>query len=316
MKLQTQLPLHPEKHNQIDYGSQIMLLGSCFVENIGEKLDYYKFQNFQNPFGILFHPLALENLITNAINQKVYTDSDVFFNNDQWQCYEAHSKLSKTTKDAFLRLLNSRIEISRNYLIGASHLIITLGTAWVYRHIASDTIVANCHKVPQKQFLKELLTVDTIANSLEAMVALIKQINPNVTILFTISPVRHLKDGFTENSLSKAHLVSAVHHVVEPRNRIYYFPSYEIMLDELRDYRFYNEDLVHPNNLAVNYIWERFQHVWIHQSAFNTLEEVDNVQKGLNHKPFNPNSESYQKFLKELKIKQEKLQSKYAHMKF
>ncbi|WP_179351698.1 GSCFA domain-containing protein [Winogradskyella vidalii] len=316
MKLQTQIPLKPQQHNQIDYNSKLLLLGSCFSENIGEIFHYFKFQSTVNPFGILFQPLAIESLITNAINEKVYTESDLLFQNEQWHCFEAHSQLSSASKEDILQRLNQQIQFANQQITTASHIIITLGTSWVYREKATDTIVANCHKVPQKQFLKELLSVDTITESLKAIIALIKSVNPKVSCLFTVSPVRHTKDGFVENMQSKAHLISAIHNVVEPRQQNYYFPSYEIVMDELRDYRFYAEDMIHPNQTAIYYIWERFQKVWMSEAAFEIMDRVETIQKGLQHKPFNSDSEAHQKFLKNLKSKIEKLQEKHPSIAF
>ncbi|WP_347922704.1 GSCFA domain-containing protein [Pontimicrobium sp. SW4] len=316
MKLQTTIPLEPQQHNQIDYNSSILLLGSCFVENIGNKLDYFKFQNLQNPFGILFQPLAIEKLITNAINKKEYTEDDIFFHNEQWHCYDAHSKLSNASKEDLLNDLSKKIKLTNQLIYESTHIIITLGTSWVYRFVETDTIVGNCHKVPQKQFLKELISIDKITESLQSIIALIKSVNNTVSILFTVSPVRHLKDGFIENSRSKSHLVSAIHQVVEPRNKINYFPSYEIMMDELRDYRFYTEDMIHPNQTAINYIWEKFQEVWISKEASKTIEDVIVIQKGMSHKPFNPNSEAYQIFLSGLEEKKELLQQRHPHILF
>ena len=316
MKLQTQIPLQPEKYNPIDYHSKIVLIGSCFVEHIGNKLEYFKFQNLQNPFGILFHPLAIENLIVNAINKKEYTESDLFFLNEQWHCYEAHSELSNVSKSESLKELNHQIKIIHDSIVQASHVIITLGTAWAYRHIETDQIVANCHKVPQKQFVKELLSIETISESLQAIVSLIKSVNSKAVVMFTVSPVRHLKDGFVENTQSKAHLIAAIHEVVEPRNLTHYFPSYELMMDELRDYRFYEEDMIHPNTIAVNYIWEKFQDVWIANEASKTMDEVDEIQKGMLHRPFNKNSEAYQQFIKKLELKKLELKQRYPTLKF
>ncbi len=316
MKLQTQIPLEPEKYNPIDYHSRILLIGSCFVENIGGKLEYFKFQNLLNPFGILFHPLAIEKLITNAINEKEYTENDLFFLNEQWHCYDAHSKLSHTSKYELLNALNDNINSTHQRINNSTHFIITLGTAWVYRHFETDTVVANCHKVPQKQFVKQLLSVEEVSGSIQATVSLIRSVNPKATIIFTVSPVRHLKDGFVQNTLSKAHLIAAVHEVVEPRNLAHYFPSYEIMMDELRDYRFYDSDLVHPNALAVDYIWEKFQKVWIANEALITMEDVDEIQKGLLHRPFNKDSEAHQKFLENLRKKQQELQTQFPEIRF
>ncbi len=316
MNLQTNIPLQPQQLNQIDYSSKLLLIGSCFTENIGAKFDYFKFQQLVNPFGILFHPKAIESLITNSINKKEYTKNDLFLLNEQWHSFEAHSKLSNSNKGELLNDLNLAIRSSYEYLEKCSHIIITLGTAWAYRHVESDKLVANCHKVPQKKFLKELLSVNEITESLEAIITLVKTINPNASIVLTVSPVRHLKDGFAENNLSKAHLLSALHQVVEPRKNIHYFPSYEIMLDELRDYRFYAEDMIHPNQTAIDYIWEKFQYVWISEKAKKTMEEVDAIQKGLAHKPFNANSEQHQQFLHSLKQKMETLQKVFPFISF
>ncbi|WP_400080663.1 GSCFA domain-containing protein [Winogradskyella sp. R77965] len=316
MKLQTQIPLGKQPHNQIDYNSKVLLLGSCFSENIGSKFDYYKFQSKVNPFGILFHPLAIENLITRAINKDYYTENDVHFVNEQWCCLDAHSKLNSASKDNLLKRLNEQIELTNQRINESTYIIITLGTSWVYRDITSDKIVANCHKLPQKQFLKELLSVDQITESLEAIISLVRSINPKVNFLFTVSPVRHIKDGFVENTLSKSHLISAIHNVIEPRWHHYYFPSYEIMMDELRDYRFYDEDMIHPNAVAIDYIWEKFKHVWISDEIESTMQDVDTVQKGLKHKPFNTKSEAHQKFITKLQSRIKDLCEKYPHFNF
>ncbi|MEQ6123609.1 GSCFA domain-containing protein [Pseudotenacibaculum sp. MALMAid0570] len=300
MKLQTHIPLSKETRHPIDYDSKTLLLGSCFSENIGNKLEYFKFQSTQNPFGILFHPKAIETFIENAINLKEYDENDVFYLNERYHCFDSHSKLSTASKEELLINLNAAVQQIHKRLTESTHIIITLGTAWAYRLIESDTIVANCHKVPQKKFLKELLSVDEIAESLEAIVSLVRSINPDVNFMFTVSPVRHLKDGFVQNQQSKAHLISAIHHVVEPRKRIFYFPSYEIMMDELRDYRFYAEDMIHPSKTAIDYIWSKFTESWVSESAFKTMKEVASIQKRMLHKPFNATSEEHQQFLEKL----------------
>ena len=302
MNFRTNIQLQKER-NQIDYTSKLLLIGSCFSENIYKKVDYFKFNAVSNPFGILFNPIAIENLITNAINQKEYTEKDIFLLNERWHCFDAHSDLSAASKIVLLQNLNSNIKSTNQQLIKSTHLIITLGTSFIYRLIETDTIVGNCHKVPQKKFLKELLSVDEITASLENIYTLIKAVNPSINIIFTVSPVRHLKDGFIENSQSKAHLLSAIHQITDKRNQLYYFPSYEIMLDDLRDYRFYNSDMIHPNKTAINYIWEQFQHVWIDNKTIKIQKEVDSIQKGLAHKPFNPSSEQHTKFLANLQQK-------------
>jgi len=314
LQLQTKITLTKQSKNQIDYDSNILLLGSCFSENIGSKLDYFKFKNIQNPFGVLFHPKAIETVVVNAIEEKVYKDEDIFLLNEQWHCFDAHSKLSRLTKEEVLEVLNNQIKVTKKQIQHASHIFITLGTAWIYRHNKSNSIVANCHKVPQKEFTKELMPIQDIIQSLNNIDSAIKKVNAKVSVIFTVSPVRHLKDGFIENTQSKAHLIMAIHTILN--NDVQYFPSYEIMMDELRDYRFYDEDMVHPNKLAINYIWNKFVEVWISEASKKTRDEVAFVQNGLQHKPFNPNSEAHQAFLQKLEKKKVILQSHYAHIEF
>ncbi len=318
MELQTKIPLK-SSDNPIDYHSKLVLLGSCFVENMGRKLDYFKFQQVQNPFGILFHPLAIENLVQRAIQKETYQKEDIFEQDGIWRCFDAHSDLRSEDSAELLQLLNQRLRETKIGLETSSHIIITLGTVWVYEHQNSNKIVANCHKVPQKKFTKKLLSVTEIESSLNNLMGMIQKVNSHVQIIFTISPVRHLKDGFLENQQSKAHLITTVHSLLSSRaesRELSYFPSYEIMMDELRDYRFYGNDMVHPNELAVDYIWERFKSVWIAKEACPIMDEVDAVQKGLMHRPFNPDSEAHQKFKTSLRTKITYLQERYPFMKF
>ncbi|WP_016988239.1 GSCFA domain-containing protein [Flavobacterium sp. ACAM 123] len=321
MQFRTQIPI-PKTIHPIDYSSKIISLGSCFAVNMSEKLDYFKLQNSCNPFGILFHPLAIEKLITFAVAQKVFTEADIFFHNERWHCYDVHSDLSNGDSTELLKDLNTIIQSMMKEISEATHVIITYGTSWVYRNKESNEIVANCHKVPQKQFEKHLLSIAVIQKSIQNTIYLIQSINPEVKIVFTISPVRHLKDGFVENQQSKAYLISALREAllqlvsVSPAGNFGLFPSYEIMMDELRDYRFYAEDMLHPNQVAIDYIWKRFKETNISETAFATMEEVETIQKSLSHKPFNPNSESHQKFEAKLKNKIATLVSQYSFMKF
>lgn len=321
VNFRTVIPFQAER-NQIDYNSQLFLVGSCFSEHIGNKLNYYKFNILENPFGILFHPKAIEKLILNAVNEEVYTEKDSFQLNNQWHCFDAHSRMSDASEEKLLQNLNNAIQLTNHQIRKSTHCIITLGTAWVYRHIETDKLVGNCHKVPQKKFLKELSSVDQIRESLEAIIELIKSVNPTINIVFTISPVRHLKDGFVENQRSKAHLITAVQELVNPsplirsKGKVFYFPSYELMIDELRDYRYYEEDMIHPSKVAIDYIWEKFKEVWISKDSISIMETVESIQKGLNHRPFNPESDQHQKFLKNLQDKILYLQTAYPFIKF
>ena len=316
MKLQTQIPLKKQSSHLIDYNSKILLLGSCFSENIGNILSYFKFQANQNPFGILFQPIAIENLITKAINKESYTESDLTFNNERWHSFDAHSSLSTVDKNELLENINTALIQTKKQLEEETHIIITLGTSWVYRFIETDAIVANCHKVPQKKFLKELLSIDEISETLESSIALIKSINTNISVILTVSPVRHLKDGFVENMQSKSHLIAGIHKIVNSRNNTHYFPSYEIVMDELRDYRFYNEDMIHPNKTAINYIWEKFVSTWFSEESQITMEEIETIQKGISHRAFNESSEQHQQFLKKLELKKKIITQKNPFISF
>ncbi|MFH6603591.1 GSCFA domain-containing protein [Maribacter algicola] len=329
MKLQTHIPLN-KAEKPIDYDSSILLLGSCFSNNIGQKFGYFQFRSAHNPFGILFHPKAIENLIAKSIAQKEYSEDDIFFLNEQWHCYDVHSDLSDASKDRLVQKLNKGLTGAYQQIKESTHVIVTLGTSWVYRRTDAGRIVANCHKVPQKEFEKLLLSIDDISKSLRNIIDSIRVVNQKALIIFTVSPVRHLKDGFTENQLSKSRLISAIHDIlgVPPlgvkglspsfgggRGEAY-FPSYEIMMDELRDYRFYESDMVHPNQVAIDYIWERFRQSWISEKAYPVMEQVDAVQKGLAHRPFNADSLRHKEFRKSLEGKITYLKERYPHMIF
>jgi uracil phosphoribosyltransferase len=315
MNFTTKIPISKSVH-PIDYHSKIISLGSCFAVNMAEKFDYFKFENTCNPFGIVFNPVSIEKLVYRITRQLFYKENDIFFHNESWHCYEVHSELSKSNKVAFLNSLNGIIEQANRQISDASHLIITLGTSWVYRNIETNEIVANCHKVPQKQFKKELLSVEIIEQSIQKSIALIHNINPNAIFIFTVSPVRHIKDGFVENQVSKAHLIAALQTAIRHLPSATYFPSYEIMMDELRDYRFYAEDMLHPSRVAIDYIWERFKETSISETAFSIMDEVETIQKGLAHRPFNANSESHQQFSSKLRDRIAVIQKQFPGIKF
>ena len=316
MNFTTKIPI-TQNANPIDYNSKIVSFGSCFAENMGDKLCYYKFQTQVNPFGIIFNPFSIEKLIERVVLQRYFTKDDIFFFNERWHCYEVHSELSDADSEVFLSKLNQILSDTQKQLQQATHIIITYGTSWVYRHIETNAIVANCHKVPQKQFSKELLSIDSIQKSIQNTVSLIATLNPKCNFIFTVSPVRHLKDGFVENQVSKAHLIAAIYATTNTKQQtLNYFPSYEIMMDELRDYRFYADDMMHPSPMAIDYIWERFAATQIAASAITTMELVQTIQKGLAHRPFNPNSKSHQKFEANLKEKIATLEAQYSFMKF
>ena len=318
LQFTTKIPIG-KFENPITYESKLLALGSCFSENIAEKFQYYKFQTATNPFGIIFNPVSIENLVKRAVNKLDFTENDIFFHNELWHCYEVHSELSNSDKDVFLNTLNELIATTHNQILSLTHCFITLGTSWVYRNVASEQIVANCHKVSQKEFTKELLSIAVIEESLANCITLIHSINPNCNLIFTVSPVRHIKDGFVENTLSKAHLITALQSVLKSEKcslNTKYFPSYEIMMDELRDYRFYADDLLHPSKMAVDYIWERFAKAMISEECQLTMEEIATIQKGLAHRPFNPNTESHLRFVANVNEKIAKIRSEFPFISF
>ncbi|MGB0896091.1 MAG: GSCFA domain-containing protein [Flavobacteriaceae bacterium] len=321
MEFRTQVPVQKQDTNLIDYMSKVLLTGSCFSENIGDKLSYFKFQSQVNPFGILFHPKAIETFIDRVINQKFYSEDELVFQNDLYHCFDAHSCLSNPNKEDLLSDLNSILTSTFEQIHTTTHVILTLGTAWVYEYKETEKEVANCHKIPQREFNKKLLSVAEIRNSLLNIEKLIRLVNSKIKIIYTVSPVRHLKDGFVQNQQSKSHLLTAIHQFLSQKLAINnlkssYFPSYEIMMDELRDYRFYAADMVHPNQVAVDYIWKRFVEAWVSEKSLHTMKAVEVIQKGLAHKPFNPNSEQHQKFIEQLDIKKENLIKDFPFMQF
>jgi len=315
MQFRTQISIS-KSDKSIDYNSKVVSLGSCFAVNISEKFQYFKFQTTTNPFGIIFNPVSIENIIRRIVEKRFFTEKDVFFHNGRWHCFEVHSELSAPDKESFLIRMNETIEQACIQITEATHIIITYGTSWVYREKEHDEVVANCHKIPQKQFDKELLSVETIGKSIDTAIALIQKVNPDCNLIFTVSPVRHIKDGFVENQRSKAHLISALHSSISHFPSSDYFPSYEIMMDELRDYRFYAEDMLHPNQTAIDYIWQLFAEAYITTETFSTMAIIENIQKSLNHRPFDENGEEHLKFLSRLQDKIKSVEAKFPHIRF
>ena len=315
MNFTTKIPISKNPF-PIDYNSKIVSIGSCFAENMAEKFEYFKFENVVNPFGIIFNPVSIEKIVARIVNHEKFTEKDIFFHNESWHCFEVHSQLSNPKKEEFLRNLNQIQEKAKDQILELSHCIITYGTSWVYRNIETKAIVANCHKVSQNQFDKELLSIEIIQKSIQKTIALIQKINPNCYFIFTISPVRHLKDGFVENNVSKSHLITALQSAISNLQSANYFSSYEIMMDELRDYRFYADDMLHPSQAAIDYIWIKFFENYINEKEFATMQEVCDIQKALRHKPFNFESESHQKFLSNLQDKIKAFQIKNSNIRF
>ena len=306
-----------QQDSSINYSSKLFLMGSCFVENIGEKLEYHKFRNKINPFGIVFHPVAIRNLLKRIAEQHFFTENDLVFHNERWHCFEVHSSLSNPNKENFISDLNNQLKTSFEFLKEATHVILTFGTAWGYVYKKNNLLVANCHKIPQQQFNKQISSVIDLEKCFDNCFKLIQKVNAKAQIIATISPVRHIKDGIIENNRSKANLTAALHQIITTNNKITYYPAYEIVIDCLRDYRFYKRDLVHPNDTAIDFIWEHFCQSWIYDILTQkTLKRVSEIQRGLQHKPFNAESEAHKKFISSLDRKISDLNKKYPFIEF
>ena len=278
----------------INYSQAITSLGSCFADNMTKKLLTHKFNVIDHKLGKLYNPNAIFKLIKKAL-YKTYPKSVLI--DGMYMSFDLHSEIRAAHQTEFSSLCESRMNVLHQGLKESEWLIITLGTAWTHTYLSTNTIVANCHKLPQTLFKKELLSVDFILQEFKELQALLTPFNPKLKILFTVSPVRHTKDGLHENTLSKATLHLAVQDIVKKFSNCYYFPAYEIMIDELRDYRFYKTDLIHPNELAIDYIWEKIAQTYFDETTFKFYEELKVLLKSIEHRPFNPNSDQHQKFV-------------------
>ncbi|WP_088339537.1 GSCFA domain-containing protein [Robiginitalea sediminis] len=314
MKWSTEIPIS-KVPAPIDYHSGVLLMGSCFAAHMGEHLRYFQFRQWTNPFGVIFHPQPLAGLVTRALEHRPFTGDDLFEHQGLWRCYAAHGSLAHPDAGNALERLNGSLQTLATALRSATHVVVTLGTAWGYRHRESGILVANCHKQPSGYFSKELAGVSAIAGILDTLLGTLKEANPQVTPILTVSPVRHLRDGIVENQRSKAHLVTAIHQVLEAHGA-HYFPAYELLVDELRDYRFYAEDLAHPSAVAVQHIWDRFREAWVSPAAQPVMDRVEALRKGLAHRPLNPQSEGHRAFLQKLEGQRETLQAEFPHMDF
>ena len=297
----------------INHRHQLMLIGSCFTEQIGNKLTQHKFRVMDNPNGILFNPVSIVKSISSYIDNKQYGEADLFYQNECWNSWEHHSRFSHPDKQLCLQQINDSQRSAHDFLKGADWLLITLGSAFVYE-LENASVVANCHKVPTDKFNKRLLTVDEVTVMLQQMQKQLSVFNPGLKIIFTISPVRHLREGFVENNRSKAILINAVHQITLAG--CFYFPAYELIIDDLRDYRFYAEDMVHPNYAATNYVWEKFITTCIDEPSQQLMKEIAMIVAAKNHKAFNPLSEAHKKFLQANLEKVKKLQQQFSYINF
>ena len=284
----------------IDYNSRLMMLGSCFAENMGSKFSYYKFDVDVNPCGIIYNPLSVANVLRLIVEGKQFEKSDLRQVGGKWVSLYHHGAFSSTDPDECLRRINDRLTKATGELRTLDLLVITWGTAWVYRYTRENIVVSNCHKIPSQEFERSRLSVEDIVKEYLVLIGRLREINPGLRILFTVSPIRHWKDGAHGNQLSKATLLLAIDRLREELQHVYYFPAYENVLDELRDYRFYADDMLHMSGFTVDYIWERFLYSFISPEVLGLMNQIGRVNKGVAHRPFDPQSEEYHRLVKKM----------------
>ncbi len=307
--MEFQIPIQlPVLANGISYTDTVLLTGSCFTEHIGDRLAELKFSILQNPHGILFDPHSVASSLVSYIHNKQYNESDLVFFNELWQSWQHHSRFSDMNIGQCLAQINESQNKAYEFLRKADWLIITLGSSFSYRltdqaiqpksKTGEGTAVANCHRAPAQWFRKHFMTIEETQSVLDNCLHQLFQFNPKLKIIFTISPVRHIRDGVIENNRSKARLIEVVHHLVNKFEKLFYFPGYELVIDVLRDYRFYDIDLVHPNFAATRYVMEHFMKCFISEPAQQLAIEIQQLVTARKHKPFQPNTDAHKKFLK------------------
>ena len=294
--LPVEIPPFPWKSG---YAAKHLFLGSCFTENIGGIMEGLKFKTDINPFGILYNPVSLADALGRLVTADPFAKEDLFHHGGLWHSYRHHGRFSGTDPDETLQRINQRLETGSRFLKQADFLLITLGTAWVYEQKTTGAVVANCHKVPAREFSRYRLTVTQSVACLREVLEEVWNINPGIRVIFTVSPVRHTRDGAVENQLSKAVLLLACDALVTGfgKERCFYFPAYEIMMDELRDYRFYAADMIHPSPVAVDFIWDKFKTTLFGKADLELSREITQVKKAMEHRPLNSVSAEYRQFL-------------------
>ncbi|MFT4203911.1 MAG: GSCFA domain-containing protein [Chitinophagaceae bacterium] len=315
--MQFQIRLHiPQLEPSIRYEDNILLMGSCFTEHIGKFLEEDKFSVLQNPYGIVFDPETLSRSVVDLMEQNEIAESELFQQDGVWHHWKFHSGYSGLDRKEVLDGMNRSIRQGHDFLKKAKWLLLTLGTSYVYRLAGNNHVVANCHKVPAKNFVRRLNTIEANIQAFDIMLYRLFRFNPDIRVVFTVSPVRHIKDGIVENNRSKARLLETVHHLVDKFDRLHYFPAYEIMVDVLRDYRFYDIDLVHPNYAGTSYVLERFKESCMNAETIELSETLHKIFLAKKHKPFNSESEQHKAFLRKYHALCLELSEQYPYLDF
>lgn len=313
MELATKVVLKPGAW-QIAHNRKLLAIGSCFANHIGNRLAEAKFDCDINPFGILYNPASIATELHYLIENRLLTAHDLKYNASLWCSILHHGSFSATTQEDCLEAINSRLSHAAQRLPQTDWLLLTWGTAWVYRWKENGQVVGNCHKFKADCFERRMLSPDEIAASYTTLCSRLRTISPQLKILITVSPIRHLKDGLHENQLSKSVLLLAADKLCSQLADCFYFPAYEIMIDELRDYRFYADDLVHPSTLAVQYIWERFADVSFTSETRELIKEIEAVRKAVTHRPLHPDNPTYKIFVSKTLLKINRLNEKFPFL--
>jgi GSCFA family len=313
MKFMLDLQINaPEQ--KLSYPDQVMLVGSCFTEHIGKYLKESKFQILQNPHGILFDPFSVSSVIVSLINDVGYGEKDLFYLNELWHSWQHHSIFSNLDKENMLSTINKAQHNGHQFLKNTKWIFITLGSAFSYRLREGKLPVANCHRAPAQWFDKHLMSIEEINSALDTCIHRLFQFNPDIRILFSVSPVRHIRDGVIENNRSKARLIECVHHLVNKFKNIYYFPAYELVIDVLRDYRFFDIDMVHPNYQATEFVIQQFVQHFIDEGSQMIMEEIKKINIAKNHQAFQPQTLAHKLFLQTHLEKVNALKSKHGFL--
>jgi len=313
-EFRTEIDLKPSAF-RINHKSKILFNGSCFTENIGKNLEDLSFNVRINPFGVVYNPLSLLNSLGILIDGEEFKSEELEYHNELWFSWDHHSSFSNPDREECLKRINQEIKKSSKHLHKSDFLLITFGTAWVYRLKKTGVIVSNCHKLPEKEFDRILISPEDIISSWKVFIPEILRKNKNLKIIFTVSPVRHWKDGAHGNQVSKAVLLLAIEEICKlfPENTEY-FPAYEILLDDLRDYRFYSDDLMHPNSLAIKYIWELFEKVYFDKETCEINKELEKLIRARNHRVYNEGTEAHRKFVEKITKQTKSLSKKYPFL--
>ncbi len=300
-----------ESKTKITCKSKLMFFGSCFTENIGNKISELYLQNIINPFGILYNPASTAENLNLLISEKKFSEKDLSFYNHKWLSYNHHGKFSDKDKNKCLQNINQELSKASLAIKNTDFLFITFGTSWIYKLKENNKIVANCHKIPAKEFVRKRLTISEIVDDYTKFITKISKINPKLKIVFTVSPIRHWKDGANGNQLSKSVLLLAIEEIIKQNSNSIYFPSYEIIMDDLRDYRFYSADMLHINDIAINYIWEKFTNTFFDKSVLEYAKKIEKINSALHHRTENKQSNKYIEFINSNIAKTKTLQTEY-----